>query len=932
MLLLLGGLFLAGSPSWANDLADAWKAQHTGNHTEAARLAKTARETGERSVEWPLLEAQALISVGQYETALSVLEEAIDRDRRSPRLRWMAHQVQESLGQTQEAALGLSQILQLLGTRNPGYRQGPDLVAFGRAALKIGIDPKEVLERLYSVASRLNPEHRDSYLARGALALEKQDGALAAKAFQEGLEKFPEDPDFHHGIAQAYANSDRSRMASALEAALSINPRHAPSLLLLADHRLLAEDIEGAHEALDTILDLNSRHAEAWAYRAVLAHLRNDPEAEQDARNAALSDWKQNPLVDHRIGQKLSQKYRFAEGATHQRRALGMKPDYLAAKAQLASDLLRLGQDEEGWRLIQQVHEADGYHVQAYNLVTLQETMQKYATLTNEHFRVRMNGREARLYGRRVLDLLDQARVVLGEKYDLWPESPTVVEIFAEQKDFGVRTFGMPENPGYLGVCFGRVITANSPATRPGRQVNWESVLWHEFCHVITLQATGNKLPRWLSEGISVYEETEADPAWGQLISPRYREIILDEGLTPISRMSAAFLTPRSDFHLQLAYFQSGLVVEFLVERQGLETLRDLLRDLKEGQLIHDALESRYGDPDELENAFVAFAREKALAIGPELDWERPDKELTQAGREEDFSRWAEDNPLNYWGLRHRAAEYVLAGDWENALEPLETLATHYPEQGGSDSAHALLARAYRELGDEDAEIEALENHATWAADALPTYERLMLLGRQRGEWDRVLRNAHRYLAVNPLVALPHRQLADAAEHLDDLELAIETRRILLEFPTQNPSEQHFNLARLMQKHGDPDARRHLLEALSDAPRHRDGLALLLDLDAARKSAAKAAELAANLHEEDHEVGEPTGAKTGESTEPTDSDADAAAANAESQEEIEPDVEPDGNDSEDSIPESELKSPEPTEDEEPADARSHPERPENILT
>ena len=44
------------------------------------------------------------------------------------------------------------------------------------------------------------------------------------------------------------------------------------------------------------------------------------------------------------------------------------------------------------------------------------------------------------------------------------------MEIFAEQKDFGVRTFGMPDNPGFLGVCFGCVITANSPASQMPRQ------------------------------------------------------------------------------------------------------------------------------------------------------------------------------------------------------------------------------------------------------------------------------------------------------------------------------------------------------------------------------------------------------------------------------------------------------------------------------
>ena len=109
------------------------------------------------------------------------------------------------------------------------------------------------------------------------------------------------------------------------------------------------------------------------------------------------------------------------------------------------------------------------------------------------------------------------------------------MEIFAKQKDFGVRTFGMPGNPGFLGVCFGCVITANSPASQMPSPANWESVLWHEFCHTVTLTLTKNKMPRWLSEGISVYEERQANPAWGQRMNPSYRSMILDKDLTPIS-------------------------------------------------------------------------------------------------------------------------------------------------------------------------------------------------------------------------------------------------------------------------------------------------------------------------------------------------------------------------------------------------------------
>ena len=108
-------------------------------------------------------------------------------------------------------------------------------------------------------------------------------------------------------------------------------------------------------------------------------------------------------------------------------------------------------------------------------------------------------------------------------------------------------------------------------------------MLWHEYTHVVTLGLTRNKIPRWLSEGISVHEELARDPTWGQRMTPRYREMILGGELAPIAKLSGAFLSPRTPEHLVFAYYQSALVVEFLVQRFGQEALRAVLRDLGRG-------------------------------------------------------------------------------------------------------------------------------------------------------------------------------------------------------------------------------------------------------------------------------------------------------------------------------------------------------------
>ena len=106
------------------------------------------------------------------------------------------------------------------------------------------------------------------------------------------------------------------------------------------------------------------------------------------------------------------------------------------------------------------------------------------------------------------------------EKYGVTLTEPVIVEIFPQQKEFAVRTFGLPGADGLLGVCFGRVVTANSPASQGEHPANWEAVLWHEFCHVVTLSKTRNKMPRWLSEGISVYEEGQENPPGRRRFEP----------------------------------------------------------------------------------------------------------------------------------------------------------------------------------------------------------------------------------------------------------------------------------------------------------------------------------------------------------------------------------------------------------------------------
>jgi tetratricopeptide (TPR) repeat protein len=682
----------------------------------------------------------------------------------------------------------------------------------------------------FTPARKAAPDYREAHLAAGELALQKNDFALAARTFTQALERFPDDPDLLFGLAQAYAPSDTRAMDEAIQRVLDLNTNHVGARLLIADNLVDAEEYAEADEILNDIEKINPAHPELWAYRAVLAHLRADPAAENAARSRALRFWASNPAVDHLIGRKLSQKYRFAEGAAYQRRALAFDPEYLPAKNQLAQDLLRLGEENEGWQLAEEVNRDDPYDVVAYNLTTLKDNLGKYRTLTNEHFVVRMHPREAAIYGASALELLERARTQLTAKYGLTLTNRIAVEIFSDQKDFAIRTFGLPGGAGFLGVCFGNVITANSPATRPNTPANWEAILWHEFCHVVTLHLTRNKMPRWLSEGISVYEERQANPTWGEKLTPQYRQFILGDELTPISEMSAAFLKARSPLMLQFAYYQSSLVVEFLIERYGLDKLRAILADLGQGVEINTAIARHTAPMKQLEAAFVAMARERVSRVGAGLTWDKAPKEILVS--DEARKEWLSSNPTNYHALMLLARQRLEDKKYAEAIAPLRKVIEEFPADTGAESARALLAEAYRGLGDTEKERQVLAEQAALASDAPEAYARLMELEAARTNWPAVLTNAARLLAVNPLLPEPHRRRAEAAEALGEPPTAIAAWRTLLELNPPDPAQAHYRLARLLQAQGDPAARRHVLQALEEAPRFRDAHRLLLQLPA----------------------------------------------------------------------------------------------------
>jgi tetratricopeptide (TPR) repeat protein len=809
----------------------------TGRYKECLEFSRKAINDGAYSAEWRVLMIKSQMALGQYDKAADDMDIVLLHYPVSMHLLELAHTVYLHNNQPDRAGEAIKRLVRVGTSRNLRFISPEDLVALGKALLLLGEEPRVVLDELFTRAIKNDPNCLDAYLAAGDLALAKQDYKLAADQFRDALKRFGKDPDVHFGLARAFYESDRSQMIQSLDAALYINSNHVPSLLLLAEHQIDCEEYAGAAELLDKAISINPWHPDAWAYRVVLAHLANDSEAVKSCREKALKFWPTNPRVDYLIGRKLSQKYRFAEGATYQRQALKFEPNYVPAKIQLAQDLLRLGTEQEGWKLAEQVHAGDAYNVEAYNLSNLHDHLSKFATLRAEGFVVRMDKHEADVYGDIVIDLLQKARTKLCEKYAAQLDKPVVVELFDNQQDFAVRTFGMPGGDGYLGVCFGDVITANSPNLQ--RPTSWKAMLWHEFCHVVTLNLTHNKMPRWLSEGISVYEESQRDPTWGQQMNPEYRGMILSGKLTPISKLSGAFLSPPTPSHLQFAYYESALVVEFIVKQYGLDSIKAILTDLAQGGQINNAISTYTAPMKDIEEEFEKFARKRAEDLAPQVDFEQPEKGQVDPTDRVALAEWLKEHPNNFWALTQYAKALLANRQWAEAKKPLEKLIKLYPQYSGEDNAYLLLAEAHRQLGETQQEQDILSKLAMISSDAAYAYSRLLEIATEKEDWQQVVKNGEKSMAVYPMLAQLHWQLGRANEELGRDEQAIESYKRLLLLDPADPAEVNYRLGRLLLAKDPAAAKKHVLMALAEAPRFREGHRLLLKIiNEAREQAA----------------------------------------------------------------------------------------------
>jgi tetratricopeptide (TPR) repeat protein len=237
---------------------------------------------------------------------------------------------------------------------------------------------------------------------------------------------------------------------------------------------------------------------------------------------------------------------------------------------------------------------------------------------------------------------------------------------------------------GALGACFGRVVAMDSPAAPGVDPFSWQATLWHELAHVYTLQLSKYRVPRWLTEGISVFEEHRRQPAWGRELTIEFAATFGRGKNFGVKKLPDAFKNPET---LALAYFEASLLVEHLVELNGDAGLRTLLLAYADGAKDTDAFAKAFGKSvDDVETSFKKFLSDHYGALSRALA-DPPSK--VDAGNVPALRQRAEQAPGNFTSQLSLGLALVKAGQRDEARKYLERAAQLAPEATGPDSPHA---------------------------------------------------------------------------------------------------------------------------------------------------------------------------------------------------------------------------------------------------
>lgn len=830
-----------------------WAAFRSGNHEEVLARMKRLRKYDPGNPLADYLTARVYVRTGRYEKALDTTAAALAKHPAHRGLETARFRALDALGRTDESITAARAILarhaddivahtwlgvaleergrredalaqydKVVALYNGGTPAPEELPCVARAAVRatwLSPNPADdMIPAALRLLDRYLRKHPDDLDAKLQLAevYQSDRGArsqsLARKFYGQVLKENSEVAAARVGLARTdlmfYQQAQARRE---LERALETNPHLVPALALLASIHVGNGDYGRAEKRLGQALAVDPQDRKTLSIQAALHWIRGQRDDYGKLRKKVLGE---DPTYGDfyltcadLVGER---QRRYDTAIEFARKAIATDPANRYAYVTLGEALMNRGQTDEALKQFKIGVEKSKHYADVRRdnwIEVLGKWMPTFKTVETKHFRIRMPLAEWPVMRWYLPPWLEQAYASLTKQYGYVVESPTYADSFNRRDDFSVRSVGSTGLPA-LGVCFGNTLTLLGPTSMPVGSFSWADTAWHEFTHVVTLQLSKGQVPRWLTEGLSVFAEKQRHARWARQMERQLYDRWRNGRLLKMSEINAAFRGP----DILFAYYQGGLIAEQLMQQRGFEVIPKMLeayakdestaRVFKQvlgldlatydkqfsayvGTIVGDfkmvpiwddksmtAFQARVKkDPKDVE-ALVRLGwghlqRGREIDAGAALEKARklapddPEVELLQARMAEGggrtdiaeglYRKFLEQGHDDLHARLFLAKRAVAEGrDTAAAVKHLEAAKACFPRYVGRDSPYLQLARLYRGAGKMEKAVAELEAFAAIAGDNYAVRKELKTWYLKQKDAKQVARVCSQMVEISP--------------------------------------------------------------------------------------------------------------------------------------------------------------------------------------
>jgi tetratricopeptide (TPR) repeat protein len=334
-----------------------------------------------------------------------------------------------------------------------------------------------------------------------------------------------------------------------------------------------------------------------------------------------------------------------------------------------------------------------------------------------------------------------------------------------------------------------------------------------------------NRVPRWLTEGISVWEEQRGRPEWGREMEMSFAHAMNEGKILKLDVLNEGFQDPRM---ISLAYYEASLVVEHLVDTYGEPKLHALLRAYGEGLETEDAIKETMGVTlQQLQTSFDAKLEKQYAGIRAALKT----PEIKGKPSVEELQKLAAADPGSF-AIQMRLAEALQQRkDSAGAIAALERAAKLIPLANGGNNPNKLIASIALEQKDTQRAIRALEDVMKVDHSDVESARKLAELVAPLKDDVRSENAYRRLVAIDPFDVSAETALGKLALKKKDARTAIQAFRSALASNPPDRAEAYADLADAHVLAGEwAEAKKQTLAALEIAPSFERAQDLLLKI------------------------------------------------------------------------------------------------------